>query len=51
MPAQERDTVGVALWFVSGAVLVAATLTGGLSVGWGLFFWVLWAGARPSGGW
>nr|WP_235981126.1 HTTM domain-containing protein [Streptomyces albidus (ex Kaewkla and Franco 2022)] len=43
MPAEERDTVGVALWFVFGAVLVAATITGGLSLGWGLFFWVLWA--------
>ncbi|MFC4495688.1 HTTM domain-containing protein [Streptomyces ovatisporus] len=42
-PAEQSDAVGVALWAVFGAVMVAATALGGLSIGWGLFFWALWA--------
>jgi len=40
------DTSGAAgpvLWCVLGAALVAATAAGGLGLGWGLFFWSLWA--------
>ena len=35
---------GPVLWAVSGAVLLGATLSGGFSLGWGLFFWALWVG-------
>ncbi|MGH3324829.1 MAG: HTTM domain-containing protein [Streptomyces sp.] len=39
----ERDVTGVVLWTLLGAVLAGATVTGGLSLGWGLFCWLLWA--------
>ena len=42
-PAAERDALGVVMWAVFGAVMVGATVLGGLSLGWGLFFWALWA--------
>jgi hypothetical protein len=38
------DPVGIALWLVFGAALVAATLAGKLSTGWGLIFWGCLAG-------
>jgi hypothetical protein len=42
-PADERDVAGIVLWAVMGAALVGATVLDGLSIGWGLFFWVVWA--------
>ncbi|GGO48833.1 HTTM domain-containing protein [Streptomyces daqingensis] len=41
--AVQSDATGVVLWAVFGAVMVGATALGGLSIGWGLFFWALWA--------
>ncbi|WSS24424.1 HTTM domain-containing protein [Streptomyces sp. NBC_01190] len=38
------DPVGVALWTVLGAALIAATLAGKLTAGWGLIFWGFWGG-------
>jgi hypothetical protein len=38
------DPVGIALWTVLGACLVAAVLAGKLSSGWALIFWACWAG-------
>jgi hypothetical protein len=38
------DPVGIALWTVLGAVLVAASLAGKLTTGWGLIFWGCWVG-------
>ncbi|WP_070015059.1 HTTM domain-containing protein [Streptomyces nanshensis] len=37
------DVTGVVLWSVFGAVMLLATVGGSLSIGWGLFFWALWA--------
>lgn len=42
-PAEDRDALGITLWALFGAVLVAGTVLGGLSMGWALFFWALWA--------
>jgi hypothetical protein len=47
------DLVGVLLWALGGALLMAAQLTGKLTwsgygwpyVGWSVLFWTLWAGA------
>ncbi|OEV29662.1 hypothetical protein AN219_15300 [Streptomyces nanshensis] len=38
-----RDVTGVVLWSVLGAIMLGSTVGGGLSIGWGLFFWALWA--------
>lgn len=38
-----RDATGVVLWTVFGVIMLVSTVTGGLSIGWGLFFWTLWA--------
>ncbi|WP_254665905.1 HTTM domain-containing protein [Streptomyces sp. WMMB 322] len=37
------DVTGVVLWTVFGVIMLASTVAGGLSIGWGLFFWTLWA--------
>lgn len=40
------DTAGATgpvLWCVLGAALAGGTVLGGFSLGWGLFFWALWA--------
>nr|WP_107498942.1 HTTM domain-containing protein [Actinacidiphila yeochonensis] len=42
--AEPADPVGIALWVVLGGALVAATLAGRLSTGWGLVFWGCLAG-------
>jgi hypothetical protein len=54
---ESGDLVGVALWGVSGAVLVAATVLGKLTPGWALIFWglllahaVWWVSRRRFGG-
>ncbi|WP_461014498.1 HTTM domain-containing protein [Streptomyces daliensis] len=39
----DTDAVGVVLWSVLGVCLIGATVSGGFSIGWGLFFWALWA--------
>jgi hypothetical protein len=41
--AAPRDLVGIVLWVLAGAALVACTVTGGLGWGWGLILWGLWA--------
>jgi hypothetical protein len=38
------DPVGIALWTVLGAALLAATLAGKLSTGWATVFWACWIG-------
>ncbi|MFC4034219.1 HTTM domain-containing protein [Streptomyces polygonati] len=40
----DLDPIGIALWTVLGAALVAASLGGKLSSGWGLIFWGCWIG-------
>ncbi|MEE4545299.1 HTTM domain-containing protein [Streptomyces sp. V4-01] len=42
--AADLDPVGIALWAVLGAGLVAATLAGKLSTGWATAFWACWIG-------
>ncbi|WP_329140921.1 HTTM domain-containing protein [Streptomyces sp. NBC_01476] len=42
--ARDLDPVGIALWTVLGAALIAASLAGKLSTGWALIFWACWAG-------
>ncbi|MFI8850569.1 HTTM domain-containing protein [Streptomyces sp. NPDC053499] len=43
-PAETTAGVGgVVLWSAFGAVLLGSTVAGGLSIGWALFFWALWA--------
>jgi hypothetical protein len=37
------DTTGAVLWALFGAIMLASTVGGALSIGWGLFFWALWA--------
>nr|WP_314176193.1 HTTM domain-containing protein [Streptomyces sp. DSM 40971] len=37
------DVTGVVMWSLFGAIMLGSTVSGGLSVGWGLFFWALWA--------
>lgn len=34
---------GVVLWSVLGAVLLGGTVAGGFTLGWGLFYWAIWA--------
>jgi hypothetical protein len=38
------DPVGIALWTVCGAALLAATFAGKLTTGWALIFWACWVG-------
>ncbi|WP_246531307.1 HTTM domain-containing protein [Streptomyces bathyalis] len=38
-----RDATGVVLWSVFGVIMLVSTVGGALSIGWGLFFWALWA--------
>nr|WP_245791270.1 HTTM domain-containing protein [Actinacidiphila rubida] len=38
------DPVGIALWAVLGAALVAASAAGKLSTGWAVIFWLCWLG-------
>lgn len=40
---RERGVGGAVLWAVLGAVLLGGTVAGGFTLGWGLFFWALWA--------
>nr|WP_240969307.1 HTTM domain-containing protein [Streptomyces sp. HNM0575] len=42
-PSAARDTTGAVLWCVFGVIMLVSTVGGALSVGWGVFFWVLWA--------
>jgi hypothetical protein len=42
--AADLDPVGIGLWAVLGAALIAATLAGKLTEGWGLIFWGCWLG-------
>jgi hypothetical protein len=42
-PSRGRDTTGAVLWALFGAIMLASTVGGTLSIGWGLFFWALWA--------
>jgi hypothetical protein len=41
---RDADPVGIALWLVLGAALVAASVAGKLSTGWATVFWLCWAG-------
>ncbi|WP_245997612.1 HTTM domain-containing protein [Streptomyces armeniacus] len=44
MPAAPpRDVTGVVLWSLAGLSLAAATLLSGLTAGWAVIFWGLWA--------
>ncbi|MDJ1131601.1 HTTM domain-containing protein [Streptomyces iconiensis] len=43
MSAHARGVGGTVLWAVLGAVLLGGTVAGGFTLGWGLFFWALWA--------
>jgi hypothetical protein len=38
------DVVGIVLWAVFGAALLAASFGGKLSTGWSLIFWACWVG-------
>ncbi|MGP3998545.1 HTTM domain-containing protein [Streptomyces sp. 8N706] len=41
--AADRDVVGIVLWSVLGAALLAVTLLDRLGLGWELVFWGLWS--------
>jgi uncharacterized membrane protein YphA (DoxX/SURF4 family) len=41
---RDADPIGIALWTVLGAGLIAATLADKLSTGWALIFWGCWIG-------
>ena len=41
---RDADPVGITLWAVLGAALVAASVAGKLSTGWAVVFWLCWIG-------